>query len=162
MLLSKLILPTAILAMLALCAGRASAQTMGEYATTSAIASGGASTVTSVAPDSGELGGGSRTWGASALGGSWSDRVGAVAPSGADFEARAGSSTNESTGDSRFPASRFAADTSGRFSDSSGRFSDQDRFAARSSASWAERFPASSFHDNNSGVDNSYNPINGN
>ena len=82
----KLIAPAALIATLALFAPHADAQTMGEYATTTAgVGSGTSSMGTSIgsALGSGDLGGGSRTWGASSLGASFEERAGAASGSGA-------------------------------------------------------------------------------
>jgi hypothetical protein len=160
----KLIVPALLIAVLALFASHAGAQTMGEYgATTAGVGTAGGSMGTSISPSIGssDIGGGSSTWGASGVGGSWSDRVGTVSAFGAggDFESRAGSVTSGSAGESRWPESRLGADTSTRFSDSSGRFSDQDRFTGHSELSSSpDRFPGSAFDDHN-GLDTSYNAI---
>lgn len=153
------------IAAVALFAARANAQTMGEYATTTAgVASGGGSMGTGFSPPSfgsGDLGG-SRTWGTSATGGSWAERVGAVAApgAGADFSARAAAiSGGAGGGQSRWPGGVLAAggglldSSAGRFS-TGDRFQSGDRFAARD---WGttDRFPASPFHDR-MGLDNSY------
>jgi len=164
----KSIVPAALTAVLALFAPHASAQTMGEYATTVGVASGGSSmgTGTSFGPSSigsDDLGGGSRTWGSSSLGASFDERAGAASASGAgaDFESRAGLAASGSTAQSRWPESRFSGDTSGRFKDSSGRFPSSDRFKERSElSSSSDRFPASKFNDNRMGLDTSYNAIN--
>ena len=76
----KLIAPATLIATLALFAPHADAQTMGEYATTVGVASGGDTSMgTSIGSHrSGGLGG-SRTWGASSLGGSFDERAGAPA-----------------------------------------------------------------------------------
>ena len=77
----KLIAPTALIATLALFAPHADAQTMGEYATvTAAVGSGAGSMGTSIgsAVGSGDLGGGSSTWGANSLGASFDERAGAA------------------------------------------------------------------------------------
>ncbi|HYL57266.1 MAG TPA: hypothetical protein VEU51_00245 [Candidatus Acidoferrales bacterium] len=151
------------IAALALFAARANAQTMGEYATTVGVASGSGSMGTSFAPTNfGSDMGGSRTWGTSAQGGSWDERVGSVAApgAGADFSARAAAISGDSGGgQSRWPGGVLAGggglldSSSGRFS-TGDRFSSGDRFAARDWGS-ADRFPASSFHDR-MGLDNSY------
>jgi len=83
----KLIVPAAMIALLALFASHADAQTMGEYATTVGVASGGATSMgtsigSSVSNSTDDLGGGSRTWGASSLGGSFDERAGAASGSG--------------------------------------------------------------------------------
>ncbi len=78
----KLIAPTALIAAVALFAPHAGAQTMGEYATTTAgVGTGAGSMGTSIgnAVSSDDLGGGSSTWGASSLGASFDERAGAAA-----------------------------------------------------------------------------------
>src|SRR5208282_5072729 len=108
----KLIVPAVLIAVLAVFAPHADAQTMGEHASTTAgVGTAGGSMGTS--NGSSDIGGGSTTWGASGLGGSWSERVGAASASGmgADFESRAGSATGGSTGGSRWPESSLGADT---------------------------------------------------
>jgi hypothetical protein len=154
----KLIAPATLIATLALLAPHANAQTMGEYAsTTAAVGSGDSSAGT-------DLGGGSRTWGASSLGASFDERAGALSASGAgaDFDSRAGS-TGGSASDSRWPTTSPLDGGSGsdRFSDSS-RFQDQDRFstAERSELSSSDRFPTRSFNDNQGGLDTTANAIN--
>jgi len=157
----KLIVPAAFIAVLALFAPHADAQVMGEYAAaTAGVGTGAASMSTSVGSGSEDLGG-SSTWGASALGGSFEDRVGAASASGAgtDFDSRAGSLKGGSTDEPRWPASQLSSDTSSRFNDStdggSGRFSADDRFPQRTelSSSSSDRFPPSSFNDNANGLD---------
>jgi hypothetical protein len=158
----KLIVPAALIAVLALFAPHADAQTMGEYASTTAgVGTAGGSMGTSISPSIGssDIGGGSSTWGASGLGASFDERAGAASAAGmgADFESRAGSSASES----RWPGSSLGADTSSRFGGSSGRFPDQNRFTERSEMSSSpDRFPARSFSDNRQGLDTSYNAIN--
>ena len=155
----KLIVPAVLIAVLALFAPHADAQTMGEYApATAGLGTGGGSMGTSLAPPSfgsNDSGGGSGTWGASGLGASWSDRAGAASGfgAGADFESRAGSSVSGSTGESRWPGSALSANTSSRFGGSS------DRFPERSELSSSDRFPASSFN-NSTGLDSRNNAIN--
>ena len=79
----KLIVPAAAFAALALFAPHAEAQTMGEYATTVGVASGDSSAFGT------SEGGGSRTWGASSLGGSFEERAGSASASGAaGFDSR--------------------------------------------------------------------------
>ncbi|MGD1026815.1 hypothetical protein [Candidatus Binatus soli] len=163
----KLIVPAVLIAMLALFAPHADAQTMGEYApTTAGVGTAGGSMGTSISPSSigsSDIGAGSSTWGASGLGGSWSDRAGAASASsaGADFESRAGSAASGSTGARCWPVSRLDADASDRFGDSSGKFPEQDRFTEHSELSAAaDRFPASSFSNNGTGLDTSYNANN--
>ena len=171
----KFIVPTALVATLALCAPRANAQTMGEYAATTAGASSGASSMgttlsNSVATSVDNSGGGSSTWGASGVGASFDDRAGAAASAGGgDFESRAGSSSSGS-GDSRWPESGFngdsssgglAGDTSDRFAASSDRFADTGRFTANSALSDStDRFPSSSLDDHQGGLDTEYNAVN--
>ena len=167
----KLIVPGALIAVVALFAPHADAQTMGEYATTAGVGSGGGSSMgTSIggAVSNVDLGGSSSTWGASSTGASFDERAGAASSSGAsDFEARAGSMASGSTGESRWPAASqlSSGDTSSRFGDSSGadsgRFSATDRFNQTSAlSSSSDRFPASSFNDNANGLDTSANAIN--
>jgi len=156
----KLIVPAVLIAVLALFAPHADAQTMGEYApTTAGLGTGGGSMGTSLAPPSfgsNDSGGGSGTWGASGLGASFDERAGAASGfgAGADFESRAGSSVSGSTAESRWPESALSAATSSRFGGSS------DRFPERSELSSSDRFPASSFNDNPMGLDTNYNAIN--
>jgi hypothetical protein len=144
----KLIVPAAAFAALALFAPHAEAQTMGEYATTVGVATGdGASLGTSVSSD----GGGSRTWGASSLGGSFEERAGSASSSGAaGFDSRAGGSESGS----RFPTeSRLgSSDSADRFGGSSDRFSNTDRFG-QSQFQDQDRFPSSAFNDNRMGLD---------
>ena len=163
----KLIAPATLIATLAFLAPHANAQTMGEYATTVGVASGdGTSMGTSIGGiGSGDLGGGSRTWGASSLGASFDERAGALSASGAgagaDFDSRAGS-TGGSASESRWPTtSPLEGAGSDRFSDSSNRFQDQDRFSEQSER-WAssDRFPTRSLADNQNGLDTTANAIN--
>jgi hypothetical protein len=165
----KLIAPSALIAAIALFAPHADAQTMGEYATTVAgVGSGGGSMGTSIgsavnsvsSAGSGELGGGSQTWGASSLGASFDERAGAASGSGSgeSFESRAGASSSGSTSESRWPASQFTSGDSGtRFGDSSTRFQDQGRFTERTDlAGSADRFPAGALDQNHQGLDSHY------
>jgi hypothetical protein len=151
------------IAAIALIAARADAQTMGEYATTVGVASGNGSMGTGFAPPtfgSDDMGG-SRTWGTSAQGGSWAERVGSASASGAgaSFSERAGAISSTSSGESRWPGGVLSGggglldSASGRFNNGD-RFKTGDRFSARE---WqtADRFPTSSFHDRG-GLDNSY------
>ena len=163
----KLIAPATLIATLALLAPHANAQTMGEYATTVGVASGDDTSMgTSIGGiGSGDLGGGSRTWGASSLGASFDERAGALSASGAgagaDFDSRAGS-TGGSASESRWPTtSPLEGAGSDRFSDSSNRFQDQDRFSEQSER-WAssDRFPTRSLNDNQNGLDTTANAIN--
>lgn len=170
----NLIVPAAMIAAIALFAPHADAQTMGEYATTTAGVGSGASSIgTSISNTVGSdnVGGDSRTWGASSLGGSFQDRAGAMSSSGAgaDFDSRAGSMTGGSTSASRWPAaSQFSSsESANRFGDSgdgaSGRFSTTDRFTERTdlSASSSDRFPQSQFNDNRMGLDTHFSASSG-
>ena len=130
----KLIAPATLIAAIALLAPHANAQTMGEYGTaTAGIASGGGSMGTSMvnsvsnSGSSDDLGGGSRTWGASSLGASFDERAGAASASTAGGEFRFARRI-----DGRRIVGRIAlagvvpsfktARRLNRFSDSSGRF----------------------------------------
>ncbi|MGD0672284.1 MAG: hypothetical protein ABSB13_09415 [Candidatus Binatus sp.] len=156
----KLIVPAVLIAVLALFAPHADAQTMGEYApTTAGVGTAGGSMGTSVAPPSfgsNDGGGGSGTWGASGLGASFEERARRASASGlgANFESRAGSTANRWTGDSRWPASAFTADTSNRFGGSSDRFPDRGELSSSSN-----RFPASALSGNRMGLDTSNNAL---
>ena len=160
----KLIVPAAAIAVIAMSAPHAGAQTMGEYATTVGVASGGGSGMgTSIdnTLSGGGSGGGSTTWGASSLGGSFDERAGAAsgAGMGGDFEVRAGNSANGPSTESRWPAAGLAsAETADRFSDSSNpRFADSDRFADKNQLSNpSDRFPGTGFSDNKMGLDTHY------
>jgi hypothetical protein len=157
----KLIVPAVLIAMLALFAPHADAQTTGEYgAATAGVGTASGSMGTSVAPPSfgsNDVGGGSSTWGASGLGASFDQRTGAVSASGmgADFESRGGSSANRWTGDSRWPETGHSADTSNRFGGSSNRFPDRGKLSSSS-----DRFPTTSSLNNSTGLDTSNNAIN--
>jgi hypothetical protein len=157
----KLIGPAAMIATLAVFAPHADAQTMGEYATTVGVASGGGSSM-----GSGDLGGGSRTWGASSLGASFAERAGAASSSGggSDFASRAGSLTGGSESASRWPESHFSGGgASERFGGASDRFqNNEDRFKERPDLSGSsDRFPASSFNDNKMGLDTHFSSSSG-
>ena len=160
----KWIAPAVLIGWLAILAPQAGAQTMGEYAaTTAGVGTGSASMGASYAPasiGSSDVGGGSSTWGASGLGASFDERAGAASASsgGADFSSRAGSLTGGATGESRWPESALATDTSTRFGDSSARFPEgKDRFPDTSElSSSADRFATSRFNDNPSGLDTNY------
>ena len=154
-----------MIAAIALIAARADAQTMGEYATTTVgVASGAGSMGTAVSEpafSSDEYGGGSRTWGTSALGGSWAERVGSASASGAgaSFSSRAGAISGNSSGESRWPGGALSGSGSSAGS-SNERFNTGDRFKTGdrfSSRAWqtSDRFPTTSFHDR-MGLDNSY------
>src|SRR5271170_2729677 len=111
----KLIAPATLVATLALFAPNAGAQTIGEYATTTAgVGTGAGSLGTSigsvVSNTSGDIGAGSSTWSASSLGAGFDERAAAAGSgSGGDFESRAGSSANASGSESRWPTSEFAS-----------------------------------------------------
>jgi hypothetical protein len=150
----KLIVPAAMFAALALFTPHAEAQTMGEYATTVGVATGDGAASIGVAPDD-IGGGGSRTWGASSLGGTFDERAGAASSSGGavDFDSRAGSVAGLSESGARWPTSR--TESSDRFSDAN-RFTDTDRFG-QSQFQDQDRFPSSAFNDNRMGLDTTYN-----
>jgi hypothetical protein len=162
----KLIAPTALIATLALFAPHAEAQTMGEYATTTASAGNGAGGLgTSIgslvnSDTSGDFGGGSRTWGASSLGASFEERAGAASGSGAgqNFESRAGSSGSGSGSDSRWPT-RSQDSANDRFPDTT-RFQDGDRFPERTLDS-ENRFPPGVLDQNREGLDTHYSSSSG-
>ena len=164
----KLIVPATLIATLALFTPRADAQTMGEYATTVGVASGGDTSLgTSIGGiGSGDLGGGSRTWGASSLGASFDERAGAASSSGggSDFASRAGSLTGGSESASRWPESHFSGGgASDRFGGDSDRFkSEEDRFKERPDLSGSsDRFPTSRFNDNKMGLDTHFSSSSG-
>jgi hypothetical protein len=159
----KLIVPATLIGVLAMFAPHANAQTMGEYATTTAGVGGGVGTMgTSIGSTigSGDIGGGSSTWGASSTGGSFEERAGAASQSGTggNFDSRAGSMTGGSTSQSRWPESKLSGgESSSRFGDSSARFQDQDRFKERTDlSSSADRFPPTRFNDSKMGLDTNY------
>jgi hypothetical protein len=157
----KLIAPAALLAGLALLPTHADAQTMGEYATTTAgVSSGGGSMGTNFAPPSfgsNDSGGGSSTWGASRLGASFDERAGAASQSsGGNFDSRAGSMTGGSTSQSRWPKTQLDSGAGqDRFGGNNDRFgSTKDRFGERKELSGSQdRFPHSAFSDNRQGLD---------
>jgi hypothetical protein len=163
----KLIAPTALIATLALFAPHAEAQTMGEYATTTASAGNGAGGLgTSIgslvnSDTSGDFGGGSRTWGASSLGASFEERAGAASGSGAgaDFESRAGSSGGASGSGSRWPT-RSQDSANDRFADTERFKGGEDRFPARTLDS-EDRFPAGVLDQNREGLDTHYSSSSG-
>jgi hypothetical protein len=167
----KLIVPTALIAMIAMLAPRADAQTMGEYAgATASLGTSGGSMGTSLLPStstSGDVGGGSSTWGANGLGASFDERAGAASASagGSDFESRAGSTASGSGSDSRWGQSAFensssgglGGDSSTRWADSADRFTGQDRFSGTSQlSSSSDRFPSTALDNNTSGLDQHY------
>jgi hypothetical protein len=160
----KILLPAAALLLVgSFLASRAGAQTMGEYATTTASST-SAPMSTDFAPPQGDNGGSSRTWGVSALGSSWSDRAGAASGLGqaTDFASRASAMTSQSAGaESRWPETGISSAKSSFDNASSDRFSaSQDRFPSRDLSSDC-RWPASSFPDNK-GLDSTFNTLSGN
>jgi hypothetical protein len=161
----KLIAPTALIATVALFAPHAGAQTMGEYATTTAgVGTGAGSMGTSIgnAVSSNDLGGGSSTWSANSLGASFDERAGAASGPGAgqDFEARAGSS-GDGSAQARWPStSALDGADSARFTDSD-RFQDQDRFPERNLSASGDRFPPSALDQNQGGLDTHYSSSSG-
>ena len=155
--LSKLIVPTTLFAIVALYAPHAGAQTMGEYAATTA-------SVGSSASSAGTDLGGSSTWGASSVGASFAERAGAISGSslGQDFESRAGSGSSAESSESRWPNSQLNQAASDRFNDTGDRFGTADRFTERNQLSDSgARFPESRFNDNRQGLDNHYDSSSG-
>jgi hypothetical protein len=163
----KLIGPATLVATLALFAPYAGAQTMGEYATTTAGVGTGAGSMgtsigSSVSNTTGDIGG-SSTWSASSLGAGFDERASAAGSGlGGDFESRAASSASASGSESRWPTSALASGTE-RFSENSDRFKDQDqdRFRARTDLSSSDRFPPSAFDQNREGLDTHYSSSSG-
>lgn len=151
----KILLPAAALILVAaFLASHAGAQTMGEYATTTAATTSG--------PMGTDGGGSSRTWGVSALGSSWSERAGAASGSsmGSDFASRAGSTSSESAAESRWPDTGISSAASS-LDMATDRFANaEDRFPSRDLSS-GSRWPTSSISDNK-GIDSSYNSVSGN
>ena len=167
----KLIGPSMVIAAVAMFATHANAQTMGEYATTTAATSSGASSMgTSIGSAVGNVSddaGGSSTWGASSLGESFEDRAGGASGFGAgNFDSRAGAQSGGSDAQSRWPTSSFGDGSSNdRFADSSGggsdgsdsRFGTTDRFTERTDLGGTEdRFPGTGFSDASGGMDTIY------
>ena len=166
----NLLLPAAVLiAVMAFLASHANAQTMGEYATTTAgVGTGSGSMGTDFKlpslPGSSGSGESSQTWGVSGTGGSWSDRAGAA--SGGDFASRAGSASSGAAAQSRWPDTGFSnaqglSFGSSKLDEGEDRFAGSDRFPAHDFSS-ASRWPASSLSDSKSGLDTSYNSVSGN
>jgi hypothetical protein len=159
--LRKMLLPAALIAVIALFVPRANAQTMGEYAATTSNAAGSGFALPSFGPNGG---GSTGTWGVSRLGASFEERAAAVSGSGmgADFQSRAAALTSGHTNESRWPGTGFSSTSSeNRFGSSENRFSTGDRFAtndARFSSS-ENRFPESKFKDH-MGLDTRCNAIN--
>lgn len=164
--LKKMLLPAALIALMALLAPCASAQTMGEYASTTAgIGTGSGSMGTSFSLPSGSLGGGSSgTWGASRLGSSFDERAAAVSGSGMgqSFESRVAALSGRCfCSESRWPGTGFAGGGSKSRFGTSDRFSTGDRFTANDRFSSGSRWPGSTFQDH-MGLDSHYNSVNGN
>ena len=157
----KLITPAMLLAALALLPAHVNAQTMGEYATTTAgVASGGGSMGTNFSPPSfgsGDSGGGSSTWGASRLGATFDERAGAASQSAnGTFDSRAGAMTGGTSSQSRWPKTQLDSGAGqDRFGSNNDRFgSSKDRFGEHKELSSSQdRFPKSAFNDNRQGLD---------
>ncbi len=170
----KLIGPAILTAAVAMFATHANAQTMGEYATTTAATSSGASSMgTSIGSAVGNVSddaGGSGTWGASSVGESFEERAGGASglSAGGNFDSRAGSLSGGSDSQSRWPGSAMSEGGSNdRFGDSSGgsggsdssdsRFGSSDRFTERTDLGGSEdRFPGTGFSDTSGGMDTNY------
>jgi hypothetical protein len=168
--LKKMLLPATLIAMIALLAPGANAQTMGEYATTTAGAASGAGgmapsfSLPSININTNNSGGSSGTWGASRLGASFDERAAAVSGSGLgqSFESRAGALTSSRASESRWPGTGFSGTGSQNRFGTSERFKTEDRFTANNDRfSSQNRWPATSFQDH-MGLDTHYNPVNGN
>jgi hypothetical protein len=153
----SILMPAVAVAATIVVGGIADAQTMGEYANTTAMA-------TASRPDASiaaapELNAPTRrTWETNPWGGKWSDRVG----NGGDFSSRA-SGGGESSKNSRWPGSAIAdtQQNGGKRFDSGERFkSDEQRFAggdAKRFEADSRRFPDSRFRDSNDmGLDRNY------
>lgn len=171
--LKKLLLPAAVLiSVIAFLSSHANAQTMGEYATTTAgVGTGGGSMGTGFSlpsiPGSNGSGESSQTWGVSGTGSSWSDRAGAASGSGGDFASRAGSMSSGAATQSRWPDTGLSNTPGLTFGSSKldeggkDRFAGSDRFPSRDFSS-ESRWRASSLADSKGGLDSSYNSVNGN
>jgi hypothetical protein len=167
--LKKILLPAALIVVMALVAPLANAQTMGEYATTTAgVGMGGGSMGPSFSLPSPSIGsgdsGGSGTWGASRLGGSFEERAGALSGSGmgASFEDRAAELTGgHSSNESRWPGTGLSATGKESRFGAEDRFKTEDRFTANDRFSSSSRWPGSSFQDH-MGLDTHFNSVNGN
>ena len=123
----KLIGPAMLTAAVAMFATHANAQTMGEYATTTAAVSNGAGSMgTSIGSAVGNVSddaGGSSTWGASSLGASFEERAGGASGLGGGgiLTRELASLSGGSDSQSRWPESGISQDsTTDRFADSSG------------------------------------------
>ena len=170
--LKNLLLPAAVLiSVIAFLASHAQAQTMGEYATTTAgVGTGGGSMGTGFSlpsiPRSNGSGESSQTWGVSGTGSSWADRAGGASGWGEDFASRAGSISSGAAAQSRWPDTGFS-NTQGlsfgksRLDEGEDRFGGSDRFHSREFSS-ESRWPTSSLADSKGGLDNSFNSVNGN
>jgi len=149
--------PVIVVLAMVFAANRALAQTMGEYASTTAMSASGKPAADKI---------GAHTWETNPWGGSWRDRVGKGSGAGADFSSRADALTGRANSESRWPdtsvldcpkesAKRFGS--SDRFANDDNRFKregdDSPRFGSESG-----RWSASRFHDN-MGLDDRYNPI---
>lgn len=157
----KLIAPAMLVAGLALLPAHANAQTMGEYATTTAgVSSGGGSMGTNFAPPSfgsSDNGGGSSTWGASRLGATFDERAGSASQTlGGSFDSRAGAVSGGPSSQSRWPKTQLDSGAgSDRFGSNNDRFgASTDRFGEHKElSSSTNRFPQSAFTDNRQGLD---------
>ena len=166
----RLIGPAMLTAAIAMFATNANAQTMGEYATTTAAVSNGAGSMgTSIGAAVGNVSddaGGSSTWGASSLGESFEERAGGASGFGSgNFDSRAGAQSGGSDSQSRWPGSAMSengatdrfADSSGGSDGSSSRFGTTDRFTERTDLGGSEdRFPGTGFSDTSGGMDTTY------
>jgi hypothetical protein len=139
--------------------GIAGAQTMGEYANTTAMST---ANKPPAPPDPASNMAEHRTWETNPWGGSWSDRVG----NGGDFTSRAGGK-GDAGSDSRWPGSSIGND---KTAGDTKRFETTDRFASddkrftgdggeRFKNQDSNRFPADRFHDD-MGLDQHYNQVN--
>ena len=170
--LKNLLLPAAVLiTVIAFLASHAQAQTMGEYATTTAgVGTGGGSMGTGFSlpsiPGLNSRGESSQTWGVSGTGSSWADRAGAASHSGGDFESRAGSMSSGAAAQSRWPETGLSKSEglsfgTSKLDEGEDRFGGSDRFPSRDFSS-ASRWPTSSLADSKGGLDTSFNSVNGN
>jgi len=154
----SMMLPVITVAAMVFAANSACAQTMGEYADTTAMA-------TSSKPAADKLD--AHTWETNKWGGNWEDRVGQGLGAGVDFSTRANASKGATNSESRWPGAsaldpkenedRFSS--SDRFANDDKRFTtdgdDSSRFGGGSDS---KRWSASRFHDNE-GLDERYNPV---
>jgi hypothetical protein len=166
--LKRILLPAVMIALIALLAPRANAQTMGEYAGVTAGAASGSGSiggsfslpVPSISNDT--SGASSGTWGVSGTGASFEERAGAASGSGlgADFESRAGASSSRFGAESRWPGTGFSNEQGSRLDDGKDRFPSEDRFAAGDRFGSENRWPGTSFSDH-TGLDTNYNQSSG-